>query len=114
MAITPSDVEEIYPDEVTQAAIDASDQIVSNVLSNCDYTDKEKDRIATWLAAHFQSSIDDDFGVTSIRQGERSKSKGAVFGKGLEATRYGQMAMSLDTCGKLANLGKQVATMEVL
>lgn len=114
MAVTPSDVEDIYDGTVIQEAVDAAQQIFDAVLEDCGYTQAQQDVIVTWLAAHFQAVIDDEGGVTMIQQGERQKRISDTFGENLRGSRYGQMAVSLDTCGKLANIGKQKATFDVL
>lgn len=116
MSATIADVEEIYDGEVIQPHVDAAVQITDRALADCDYAEEELDEIQRWLAAHVAASAkDDEAGVTRIRQGPREVQKAsAAFGEGLKSTRYGQMALALDTCGGLASLSKRAATMNVL
>lgn len=113
MALTTSDVEEIYDGTVNAVSVTAAENI-SKKLSDCDYTDAELLEIQRWLGAHVQAMIDGKSNVVGKKQGERSISYSDTFGKNLKATRYGQVAVSLDTCGKLANIGKQKASFNVL
>lgn len=112
--VTPTEVEEIYDGTVNQVTIDAAHQIIDKLLDSCDYSDAEKKEIERWLAAHFQSSADGENGVTQIQQGERSKTSSAQYGMKLDASRYGQMALALDTCGGLDKVNRRKASFDVL
>lgn len=112
--VSTSEVEEIYDGTVSDAAVAAASQLSDSLLSGCGYTTAQLKEIERWLAAHFQSSIDGNNGITGIKQGTRSLTSSSEFGRGLEASSYGQMAISLDTCGKLAATGKRKATFDVL
>ena len=116
MPATIADVQDIYDGEVIQPYVDAAIQITEKVLAGCDYSDEDLTEIQRWLAAHVAASgKNDDASITRIRQGPREIQRAsAAFGKGLESTRYGQMALTLDTCGGLRDLGKRAATMNLL
>mgnify|MGYP006876388260 FL=1 len=113
--VTEAEVEEIYDGsgDIT-AAITISHQIVERELLDCGYEEDELKEIERYLAAHFADVSSGDSAITQIQQGERSVSYGVQYGKGLEGSIYGQTAMTLDTCGILANLGKRKATFDVL
>jgi hypothetical protein len=57
------------------------------------------------IAAHFIRALDPQ--AISERAGEVSVTYAGNFGEGLKGTHYGQMAMMLDTSGKLARAGQK-------
>jgi hypothetical protein len=95
--------------------ITAANILVTNVLvtpSKITDSDTLKE-IETWIAAHF-------FKMSLERQEKQEKSGEASAtymgqdGKFLEATTYGQNAISLDSTGTLANLGKRTARVDTI
>ena len=64
------------------------------------------EEIECWLAAHFASMRDQRAAKSTI--GPTSFTYEGKTGMGLEFTRYGQMALLLDSTGTLVKLGKQL------
>ena len=87
------------------AFILTSNELVTELCTDSDYTDTRLELIERWLAAHFYAVRD--------RQAasERAGSVGQTFmykvGLNLALTVYGQQAMILDTAGDLAALNKK-------
>ena len=62
-------------------------------------------QIECWLAAHFTAMRDPQAVKSTV--GPTSFTYGGKTGMGLEFTRYGQMALLLDTTGTLKGLGRR-------
>jgi len=76
----------------------------SAVTDSDDYMEIER-----WLTAHMIAST--VFRTTSEEKlGDASLKYTGQWGKNLDSTPYGQMVKILDTSGKMANLGKQAAS----
>lgn len=84
------------------AALDSSGVLTSAQLT----------LIETWLSAHCYCMMDRL--MQSEGKGKSSGTVMGVFGKRLESTTYGQMALSLDWSGRLSSIGKQRARMDWL
>lgn len=74
-------------------------------LKNITLSTDELTEIETWLAAHMYQCADP--GYTSRSTDKASGSFTGQFGLGLDGTRFGQMAQSLDPSGCLAALSKR-------
>lgn len=117
--VSPADVKEIIETDLADTALHVfintahnlvQDALVSTSagLSNARLTD-----IELWLSAHYLA-VGMERQVQSERVGDEWQA--TYEGKtdmGLNSTRYGQMALGLDTSGKLATLGKQRARFKV-
>lgn len=86
--------------------IEAANALVTEICADVEtYDDTRLELIERWLAAHFYA----------IREPRRLSDRAAVVSKqiessvdlGFDVTRYGQMAMRLDTNGGLSALNKQ-------
>lgn len=86
-------------DDLTEF-MDAANQLVTNLCSNAGYDDDKLARIETWLAAHFYCILRPRRAQENV--GQLQSSIETKVDLGLNVTRYGQMAMQLDTAGKLA------------
>lgn len=75
-----------------------------------DYTSGDLEQIERWLAAHFYRIRDPDLTASTIGQLE-DQYEGKVDLR-LEVTKYGQMAMLLDTHGGLAALNNGLGKVE--
>lgn len=104
--VTASEVQAIMEDTVAEATIDAFISGATLLLDEVfeDETDLDDDlivEIERWLTAHMITS-------TYARMAEKEGAGGASikytgqWGKYLDSTPYGQMALSLDPTGKLA------------
>lgn len=85
--------------------IDAANELVTEICAvNTSYTADRLEKIERWLSAHFYCIFDPrtkSEGVSGI-----SASYEGNTGMMLEATRYGQQAMLLDTYGGLSVMSK--------
>ena len=110
---TYAGVKDIIETSLTQgqvnAFINAANVMVTTLLSDADLSVTTLQQIETWLAAHLLSTRDMRASDEAIG-GYRVKYQGQT-GLGLDATFYGQQVRLLDTSGKLANLGKQAASL---
>lgn len=111
MTTTSSNVASIITllDDHTESDLDAfvtiANRFVARVLKDCDYEDEDLELIERYYAAHLYAVDNPEMNITSEGAGSiRETYQGTQIGKGLSSTKYGQMAISLDDCGVLANL----------
>lgn len=101
------------------AFITAANSLVTEVLGGEGLGTTRLKEIERWLSAHFLTHAGTDKTVgqvveEQIGETRRRFSEGqASFGK-LDSSRYGKMALLLDTTGKLAGLGKTRAQFRVV
>jgi hypothetical protein len=86
--------------------IEAANELVTEFCSDSDYSADRLTRIETWLAAHFYAmryplAASEKVDVISVNYQYKI---GFMF----HQTRYGQMALLLDTAGNLAALSKRI------
>ena len=113
--ISVADLIEIFDTELTNAQLaafvnSAHYVIQNNLLSRGLGTDILTE-IHKYLAAHFASLRDQR--IQSERVADVSMTYQGKTGMYLESTYYGQMALTLDTSGTLANLALKPATFQV-
>lgn len=86
--------------------IDTANNVVTNVCGAAGYSDETLELIERWLAAHYYCTLDPQYAA------EKTLQAGVQFhgktGKYLEASIYGQQAMSVDFKGLLAAWNKQM------
>lgn len=58
-------------------------------------------QIELYLAAHFVSLTEERGGLTRSKMGDADESYANVYKEGFRSTRYGQMALALDSTGTL-------------
>lgn len=101
-------VEDVDPAFDLTPSIEYAHELVTEVCEDKGYTTLRKEKIETWLAAHFYAITIRDAVVSS----ERADVVGANYqyqvGLFLHGTKYGQQALLLDTKGGLAALSKQM------
>ena len=119
--VEPHEVKEIIETARVdiEAFITASNSLVTDVLGGEGLGTVRLKEIERWLAAHFLAHAGTDKTAGQVVEEQigdtrRRFSDGqAAFGK-LDSTRYGKMALLLDTTGKLAGLGKTRAQFRVV
>ena len=119
--VEPHEVKEIITTERVdiEAFITASNSLVTGVLGGQGLGTVRLKEIERWLAAHFLAHAGTDKTVGQVVEEQigdtrRRFSDGqAAFGK-LDSTRYGKMALLLDTSGRLAGLGRTRAQFRVI
>lgn len=112
--VTDNEVASILDTDVTSftAFITAANTLVTTVLSTPEKITNTTllKEIERWLAAHFfKCSLEPQEKVQEV-----GETKSTFFGASnemlLNSTLYGQTALTLDTSGSLANLGKRIGS----
>ena len=113
--VTADEVREIKDDiSASNAIIDTfiveASAIIDSVFSNdSTISDTLKKGLERWLTAHMLSmSISRT--TSDEKLGEATVKYTGKWGLNLQATPYGQMVLTLDITGKMANLGKSPAS----
>jgi len=108
---TDADVRTIMVDPPTDLDpfITDANLLVTEELASTSMSDDRLELIEKYLSAHFASIPNPLVKQESISSVSESYERAGI-GKGLEATTYGQQAISLDKSGKLAQLSKGVST----
>ncbi len=99
-------------DTAVEAFIDIANPMVTNTVT-CGLAAATLKEIERWLTAHL-ISITQERMTTEEKLGEATVKYAGVYGEGLKATSYGQMVLTLDTCGGFANLGKKAADIKTI
>jgi hypothetical protein len=108
LPVTVSDLNELVTGlSATQAEIfiDSAHAIVDGKITSVGYAPRTVYLIELYLAAHFALQSTDSGGMISTKVGqseERYSDPGSMLG--IEKTRFGQQALSLDTLGILSDL----------
>jgi len=111
--VTDDEVKEIIETSITTTPfITVANLIVTERLANEGLGDSLLKEIERWLAAHLVAIRDQR--PQNERIGDANITYQGRSGLGLDATQYGQQVKILDTSGKLANLGKRVARIEMI
>ena len=107
-------VVDIPSGEDVQLFIDIASRLVDELLSTSSLTSKRLADIELYLAAHLVVLTTEGGGVTMQRTGASSVQYSQLQGDDLKLTRFGQMALALDTTGKLASSRKEKARINFL
>ena len=83
-----------------------ANQLVTELCTDSGYDDARLAEIERWLSAHFYHIRDQH--VSQERAGEVGVNYQYKVDLALNVTKYGQMAMILDTAGNLAQLNKRI------
>lgn len=108
MAITTDDVKAIYPTSLTVDPFLAIAQtMATNLLSDKGLDSATTDSIVIYLTAHLLVLTAENGGLRRDRMGDADESYITPDPKatGFASTRFGQMAMILDSSGTLASVG---------
>lgn len=113
--ISVADLIEIYDTELTNAQlaafVNSAHYVIQANLLSSGLDSNILTEIHKYLAAHFASLRDQR--LQAERVADVSYTYQGKTGMYLEATHYGQMALTLDTSGTLANLALKPATFQV-
>ena len=107
--ITDDDVKELVDvdDSISLTPfINASNELVTELCTDSDYTDTRLAMIEAWLAAHLYLMRDQI--AASEKAGSVSVSYQYKTGFHFQLTKHGQTAMMLDTAGNLAAFNKRL------
>jgi hypothetical protein len=90
--------------------IDAASELITVTFEgDSTMSDTQLKELERWLTAHMLASTFHRM-ADQTKVGDASVKYTGKYGMKLESTPYGQMVLTLDTSGKMAKLGKQVAT----
>jgi len=92
-----------------QIAIDIANDVVNEYLAGIGISDTMLSRIELFLAAHFGAIMSVDGALISQHLSDAGEKYADIYGPGLQSTRFGQTAISLDPTGTLADMAKQAA-----
>ena len=103
--IIPTTLSDITP-FITAANLTVTERLAETVT----LSDDQLKEIERWFAAHLIAMSSKDLGARDTDAEGTLDAKvtyAGKTGKGLEATRYGQVVLSLDTTGRMASIGKK-------
>ncbi len=121
--VNPTDVKVVLPSPVAmsdgdiQLHIDIANRFVDGVLSGTDLGEVRLSDIERYVSAHLVAISEQELGLLIEKEiGETRSRFGGTFplAAGLKFTRFGHMALALDTTGKLAATGKPAALFRVV
>ena len=96
-------------DSIVDAYITASNAVVTDVLGNdTDIGETLLEEVEKWYAAHLVACTTHRNAMQE-KLGDAAVTYAGQFGKGLDATPYGQVVKQLDITGKMGQLGKRLA-----
>lgn len=96
-------IETDLPHNRVQACIRAANVMVTGRLASTDLSVDELTQIELWLAAHFVALADPRVVKETVGHASTSYQTGQT-GMGLDATTYGQQALTFDWTGTLRDL----------
>lgn len=111
---TPEQVKAIIDTELEVAPFIAAAQALYEARVGSALPDSQGSVVLAWLSAHFVAVADPRETQESVGTGSWSFEGKNQSGQGLSSTQYGQMAISLDTTGKLRDSDKRKARFTVL
>jgi hypothetical protein len=112
---TPEKVQAVFPTELDPASfITTATAYYEAVIGNNTLGDALGSEVLTYLAAHFLAVTDPLERQESVGTGSWTFEGKQGNGMGLKSTQHGQMAMTLDTSGKLRDSEKRKARFTVL
>jgi hypothetical protein len=105
---TAKRVTEIITTSLSDGVIDtnmvpAASLLVDEHLASAGHSDDLLEVIEMYLAAHLVALTEEKGGIIKEMYGDATDQFSDVYGEGFASTRYGQMALALDTSGTLAS-----------
>lgn len=119
MAVTVADIKKVYPnsgmdDSAIQDALDTALMLVNEQLRpNCPMSEQRYERITIYLACHILSISAAAAGGSpsggalrrdKLGDADQSYATPSEADFGFQSSRWGQMALALDSCGILAGM----------
>lgn len=104
--VTSPEVKLVFPsDRDLNPFITTASLLVDEELVGTNQSSTRLKQIELYLAAHFAALTEEGAALTSTRTGKSEDEYApGIFGESLRSTRFGQLAISLDTSGRLAML----------
>lgn len=109
--VTASEVKEIIQTTIEDSVLESNhiataSLMVDEHLLDIGLSAPMLARIELYLAAHFVALTEERGGLTRERLGDGDESLANVYSSGLNSTRYGQTALSLDSTGTLTQVAQ--------
>lgn len=101
-------------DEDITSFITLATTLVSETVTETTLSANRLDLITRYLAAHLIAVSDDELRAASKKIGNTQYNFNELLGMGLKSTRYGQMALLLDTSGSLSSISPVQASLKAL
>lgn len=125
VTVTIDDVKKVYKGTISDVdlaiALETAMLVVTEQLSSCGMSDDRLEKIAVYLAAHFaDATATSGAGLPGILRRQKLGESDESYAVPLDAasfyrsTKWGQLAIALDLCGKLISLGSLPALFEVV
>lgn len=93
-------------DVVTASMINTANIYIDTHLLDVGHSESVLNRIELYLAAHIVALTEERGSLKGGKYGDASEFLSDVYSPGFSATRYGQLAIALDTSGTLVRLGQ--------
>jgi hypothetical protein len=93
--------------------IDTAHQFIEANLLGAGHSEAILKKIELYLAAHFLALTEELGGLVRDTMGDSAQSMANVYKAGLRSTRFGQVALDLDTSGTLARLATSMLRAEL-
>ena len=91
---------------ILSSMVDTANLYVDTYLLEADHSDAILEKIELYLAAHFVAITEERGALKSSKTGDaRDEWHTDYMGTGFNSTRFGQVALTLDTSGILAGVG---------
>lgn len=125
MAVTIEDVKKVYKgtisDEDLQIALDTAEMVVSEQLMSCGMSQDRLDKITIYLTAFFADmTATSGAGLPGTLRRQKIGDSDESYAVPLDSAafyrsnKWGQLAIALDTCNKLINVGTLPAQFRVV
>ena len=116
--VTADEVKEIVSTSLTDDVVlahmvDTANLYVDTHLLTAAHPVAILKKIELYLAAHLVTLTEERGGLTRAKMGDSDESLANIYSEGFRSTRYGQVALTLDTSGTLARLGMTTAKAEL-
>ncbi len=116
--VSADKVKEVIKTSLDDSVIDGSmiataSLYVDTHLTDVGHSDSILERIELYLAAHITALTEERGGLKGGKTGDASEFLADVFHEGFRSTRYGQLAIALDTSGTLVRLGSSALKAEL-
>lgn len=85
--------------------VDTANLYVDTHLATAGHTEPVLEKIELYLAAHILALVEERGGLKGGKMSDASEFLADVYSAGFQSTRFGQLALALDTTGTLARLG---------
>ena len=111
--VTDNEVKKIIDtNRDTSIFIDQAHLVVTEELLSKGLSEDRLRSIELYLAAHFTALTEERGGLTKFKVGDATEEYMLVKGSGFAGTRYGQMAMDMDTTGTLTTISNNAKRAE--